>query len=128
MCRNLLFGGLDTVAAMIGMAALHLARHPEDQERLRAEPELIPAAADELMRRYPTVGVSRNAVADVAIDGVVIRAGDLVYLPSVLHNLDPASFDQPERVDFSRGLSPMRHTTLGRARIAASGPGSRGWK
>jgi cytochrome P450 len=113
MCRNLLFGGLDTVAAMIGMVALHLARHLEDQERLRAEPELIPAAADELMRRYPTVGVSRNAVADVAIDGVVIRAGDLVYLPSVLHNLDPASFDQPERVDFSRGLSPMRHTTLG---------------
>ena len=113
MCRNLLFGGLDTVAAMIGMVALHLARHPQDQDLLRAQPDLIPAAADELMRRYPAVGVSRNAVADVPIDDVVIRKGDLVYLPSVLHNLDAACFDQPETVDFARGLSPMRHTTLG---------------
>lgn len=113
MCRNLLFGGLDTVAAMIGMVALHLARHPEDQRELRKSPELIPAAADELMRRYPTVAVSRNAIADIDIDGVTIRKGDLVYLPSVLHNLDPASFDAPEEVRFDRGLTPLRHTTMG---------------
>ncbi|MFO1260348.1 MAG: cytochrome P450 [Sphingomonadaceae bacterium] len=113
MCRNLLFGGLDTVAAMIGMVALHLARHPEDQRLLRERPELLPEAADELMRRYPTVAVSRNAVEDVEIDGVTIRRGDLVYLPSVLHNLDPASFDAPEEVRFDRALSPVRHTTMG---------------
>lgn len=113
MCRNLLFGGLDTVAAMIGMVTLHLARHPGDQTLLRERPELIPDAADELMRRYPTVAVSRNAVADVAIDGITIRTGDLVYLPSVLHNLDPACFEAPEEVRFDRGLAPIRHTTLG---------------
>lgn len=113
MCRNLLFGGLDTVAAMIGMVALHLARHPADQQLLRDRPGLIPAAADELMRRYPTVAVSRNAVADVEVDGVTIRKGDLVYLPSVLHNLDPASFDAPEEVRFDRDLTPIRHTTMG---------------
>lgn len=113
MCRNLLFGGLDTVAAMFGMVALHLARHPEDQSLLRARPHLIPAAADELMRRYPTVSVSRNAVADVHVDGVTIRKGDLVYLPSMLHNLDPASFDAPDEVRFDRNLTPIRHTTMG---------------
>ncbi|MCY1671521.1 cytochrome P450 [Novosphingobium sp. SL115] len=113
MCRNLLFGGLDTVAAMIGMVALHLARYPADQQLLRDQPDLIPAAADELMRRYPTVAVSRNAVADVEVDGVTIRKGDLVYLPSVLHNLDPASFDAPEEVRFDRDLTPIRHTTMG---------------
>lgn len=113
MCRNLLFGGLDTVAAMFGMVALHLARHPQDQRLLREQPDLIPAAADELMRRYPTVSVSRNAVADVEIDGVTIRTGDLVYLPSVLHNLDPASFDAPDTVQFDRNLTPIRHTTMG---------------
>ncbi|KQM17513.1 cytochrome P450 [Novosphingobium sp. Leaf2] len=113
MCRNLLFGGLDTVAAMMGMVALHLARHPDDQRTLRQRPDLIPAAADELMRRYPTVAVSRNAVADVDIDGVTIRTGDLVYLPSVLHNLDPACFPDPEVVDFDRGMAPVRHTTMG---------------
>ena len=113
MCRNLLFGGLDTVAAMFGMIALHLARHPEDQRLLREQPGLIPAAADELMRRYPTVAVSRNAIADVVVDGVTIRQGDLVYLPSVLHNLDPESFDAPEDVRFDRNLTPIRHTTMG---------------
>lgn len=113
MCRNLLFGGLDTVAAMFGMVALHLARHPQDQRLLREQPDLIPAAADELMRRYPTVAVSRNAVADVDVDGVTIRQGDLVYLPSVLHNLDPDSFDAPEAVRFDRDLNPVRNTTMG---------------
>jgi len=113
MCRNLLFGGLDTVAAMIGMVALHLARNPEDQRLLRENPDRIPLAADELMRRYPTVAVSRNAVVDVEIDGVTIQAGDLIYLPSVLHNLDPTCFDTPEAVRFDRGLTPVRHTTMG---------------
>ncbi|WP_156679945.1 cytochrome P450 [Sphingomonas profundi] len=113
MCRNLLFGGLDTVAAMLGMVALHLARNPADQARLRAEPDLIPAAADELMRRYPTVSVSRNLVADVAVDGVEMKAGDLVYLPSVLHNLDPRSFDAPQEVRFDRKLNAVKHTTMG---------------
>ena len=31
----------------------------------------------------------------------------------MLHNLDPACFDDPEKVDFDRGLSPVRHTTMG---------------
>lgn len=113
MCRNLLFGGLDTVAAMIGMVALHLARHPDDQKWMRDNPRELPGVADELMRRYPTVAVSRNAVGDIQIDGVTIRTGDLVYLPSVLHNLDPKSFSTPEEVRFDRGLTPIRHTTMG---------------
>ena len=113
MCRNLLFGGLDTVAAMVGMVAFHLASHPDDQRRLRADPSLIPTAADELMRRYPTVSVSRNLVEDVELDGVTMKTGELVYLPSVLHNLDPRSFDAPEEVRFDRNLSPLRHSTMG---------------
>jgi cytochrome P450 len=113
LCRNLLFGGLDTVAAMLGMIVLHLARHPEHQRLLRDQPDLIPAAADEFTRRFPTVSVSRNLVTDVELDGVTMKAGDLVYLPSVLHNLDPRCFDAPEDVNFDRGLNAVRHTTMG---------------
>lgn len=113
LCRNLLFGGLDTVVAMIGMITLHLARHPEHQRQLRDNPDLIPAATDEFIRRYPTVSVSRNLVTDLDVDGVTLKTGDIVYLPSVLHNLDPACFDAPEAVRFERRLSPMEHTTMG---------------
>ncbi|NOW48010.1 cytochrome P450 [Novosphingobium sp. SG751A] len=113
MARNVLFAGLDTVAAMVGMVAMHLARYPEDQRLLRARPDLIPAAADELMRRYPSASVSRNAVADIDVNGVTIKAGDIVYLPSMLHNLDPTCFDQPEEARFDRGLNPIHHTTFG---------------
>lgn len=113
MARNVLFAGLDTVAAMVGMVAMHLARHPDDQCLLREKPELIPAAADELMRRYPSASVSRNAVVDVEVHGVTIKAGDIVYLPSMLHNLDPACFADPEVARFDRGLNPMHHTTFG---------------
>ena len=113
MCRNLLFGGLDTVVAMMGNMIMHLARHPDDQDYLREDASRIPAAVDELMRRYPTVSVTRNCVETTEVDGVEVREGDLIYLPSVLHNLDPACFDDPEKVDFDRGLSPVRHTTMG---------------
>lgn len=113
MCRNLLFGGLDTVVAALGMAALHLARHPDDQAALRADPARIPDAADELLRRYPTVSVSRNLTEDVAVDGVTLRAGDTIYLPSILHNLDAACFDAPEEVRLDRKLNAARHTTMG---------------
>jgi len=113
MCRNLLFGGLDTVVAMFGNIAAHLARHDDDQRVLRARPDLAERAADELIRRYPTVAVTRNLVVDTDIDDVAMKKGDLLYLPSVLHNLDPHCFDRPEMVDFERRLSPIRHTTMG---------------
>lgn len=113
MCRNLLFGGLDTVVAMLGNMIMHLATNPQDQQQLRDHPERIPDAVDELIRRYPTVSVTRNCVEDSGIDGVTIRDGDLVYLPSILHNLDPNCFDDPETVDFGRKLGPIKHSTMG---------------
>jgi len=113
LTRNLLFGGLDTVASMLGMITLHLARHLEDQRQLREQPDVIPAAADEFTRRYPIASVSRNLVTDVEIDGVTMKEGEIVYLPSVLHNLDPRCFDAPDEVRFDRGLNPVRHTTMG---------------
>lgn len=113
MSRNILFGGLDTVVAMVGFIALHLARNPDHQRRLRAEPSLIPAAADELMRRYASVSVSRNLVVDIEVDGVAMKAGDIVYLPSVLHNLDERSFEGAEEVRLDRKLLATNHSTMG---------------
>lgn len=113
MSSNLLFGGLDTVVAMLGFVTLHLATNLDDQRRLRAETALIPAAADEFLRRYTTTSVSRNVVREVDVDGVTLKVGDIVFLPGTLHNLDPRSFDDPQAVRFDRKLSATKHLTMG---------------
>ena len=120
MCRNLLFGGLDTVVANVGFIALHLARYPEDWRRLREDPALIPAAADEFLRRYASTSVSRNVIADFEVDGVTLRTGDIVFLASTLHNLDPRSFDDPETVRFDRNSAPPGTPRWATGRTAAS--------
>jgi cytochrome P450 len=113
MCRNLLFGGLDTVVANVGFIALHLARYPGDRHQLREDPALIPAAADEFLRRYASTSVSRNVTATFEVDGVTLQTGDIVFLASTLHNLDPRSFDDPETVRFDRKLNATRHSAMG---------------
>lgn len=111
MCRNLLFGGLDTVVALVGFTCWWLATHPEARHQLREDPKLVSAAADELLRRYGSVSVGRRALIDFAVGDVTIAAGDIVYLPTMLYNLDETYFEEPDRVRFDRGTP--RHLTMG---------------
>jgi cytochrome P450 len=111
MCRNLLFGGLDTVAAMFGFTMQHLAAHPQDRAALRDAPRLIPRAAAEFTRRFGSVTNARVAAVDFEADGQAVKAGDVVLLPTMLHNLDDRCFPDARRVDFRRGI--VRHSTMG---------------
>jgi cytochrome P450 len=111
MCRNLLFGGLDTVAAMIAFVTWHLARHPDQQAQLRDDPRLIGAATDEFLRAFGSASVGRLLTRDVDVDGITMKAGDIVHLPSMLHNQDERSFPQADAILFDRGLT--KHSTMG---------------
>lgn len=111
MARNLLFGGLDTVAAMLGFITMHLAKHPEQRRVLREDPKLIGPAADEMLRRYGSVSVGRNLTRDHVIDGITMKQGDVVYLPSSLHNLDDRVFENAAEVRFDR--RPVNSLTFG---------------
>lgn len=125
MCRNLLFGGLDTVAAMLGFITWHLARHPDDLRALRENPSIVDAAADELMRRYASVSVGRSFTRDYELGGARMKKGDVVYLSSILHNLDERLFERADEVRFDRrqtgsltfGLGPHRCVGLALARL-----------
>jgi cytochrome P450 len=100
---TLLFeAGLDTIAAAIGFGLYHLATHPEDQAKLRADPELIKPAIEELLRAYSTVQLLRRAVKDVEFEGVLIKKGDFVSCGTMIANRDPLEFPDPDRVDFER--------------------------
>ncbi|MEV5607668.1 cytochrome P450 [Streptomyces sp. NPDC052225] len=82
-----------------------LLTRPELAERLRAEPELLPQAVDELLRHIPHrngVGLPRIATEDVEVGGVLIRAGEAVYASYLAANRDPDTFPDPEAIDFDR--------------------------
>jgi len=119
ICTLLLLAGLDTVAAMMGFIAAHLAGHPEIREQLRTNVELTPAAVEEFLRRFAVTSLGRVAVEDFEIRGVTVRAGDHVLLSGPLHNLDPELFPDPEKIRLDRGR--VHHLSFGRGTHACLG-------
>ncbi|MFF2650085.1 cytochrome P450 [Streptomyces sp. NPDC058045] len=106
--------GGEAVTNNSGQMFYLLLTRPALLERLRAEPEVRPAAVDELLRYIPhrsAVGLSRIALEDVAVRGVRINAGDAVYVSYLAANRDPEVFPDPDRIDFDR--SPNPHVSFG---------------
>ena len=106
----LVVAGLDTVAASLGLYFRHLAQHPEDQARLRADPSLIPGAAEELLRRYGIVMTSRYITRDADMADVKVKAGERVMIPTMAGSLDPTEFENPLEVDIERPVN--RHVSF----------------
>jgi cytochrome P450 len=104
-CFNLYIGGLDTVSANMGLHFYHLATHQEDQQRLRDDPSLIPAAMNEMLRAYAAVSVARVCAKEVEISGVRMLPGDKILLPTPMAARDPEFYDRPNEVLFDRNLS-----------------------
>ncbi len=98
----LLVGGLDTVAGMMGFIMLHLARTPAHQDLLASNPDLIPAAIEELMRRHQIANVARLVVKDTVLNGVVMKEGDMVLTPTSMAGLDDRRYPDPMTIDFAR--------------------------
>ena len=99
----LVLAGLDTVTSSLSCMVDWLARHPAERDRLVADPSLLPAAIEELMRvQTPVVAGSRHAMADFEIDGVQVNAGDELRVVWAAADMDPDVFADPTRVDFDR--------------------------
>ena len=105
--------GHNTTTSAIGNAVLRLARDPELQSRLRDDPELVPAFAEEVVRiDAPQQAMRRIATADTELGGRQIAAGDFVWLVFGSANLDPSAIERPTDFDLSR--TPNRHVGFGR--------------
>jgi cytochrome P450 len=99
----LVLAGLDTVTSSLSCMVDWLARHPDERDRLVADPSLLPAAIEELMRvQTPVVAGSRHATADFEHGGVQVKAGDELQVLWAAANLDPDAFPEPTKVDFER--------------------------
>lgn len=100
----LLFAGHETTVVQIGMGALLLLADPEQWQTLQREPNLLPNAVEEILRAPGSGGdgIPRYARTDLTIDGVTVRAGELVLLHIGAANHDPAVFSDPDRADVTR--------------------------
>ena len=113
--------GLVTTGAIISGAVLHLAQHPQDQERLQADPSLLPGAIEEFLRVFaaaPMVG--RRVTRDTEIAGTTISQGDFVWYNIGGANRDPRVIENPTQVDISRQQN--KHLTFATGRHRCLGP------
>lgn len=120
---TLLVAGYKTTAAELGKGLLTLLRHPDQFERLRQDPTMCEAAADELLRMTPAgngFGLSRYATEDVEIGGVLIPAGSTVLVARHAGNRDEAHFPDPDAFDPCRP-DANQHLTFGAGRAYCFG-------
>lgn len=110
-CMQLFFGGLDTLVHALAHSFGRLAREPEWQAKLRAEPALIGAATDELLRLYGITTPLRMVVQDFDYQGVPFRSGDMLMLHLPAANLDPKAFASPERFELGRDTQHLTFNT-----------------
>jgi cytochrome P450 len=98
----LFIAGLDTVMNGIGLGARHLAVDQDLQAMLRANPEKVTEATEELLRRYTFTVPVRRVAKDVMFQGVQLKSGDRVDLLLPAADLDPSRFARPEAYDLNR--------------------------
>jgi cytochrome P450 len=106
MCNGLLVAGHETTASHLPNFVHVLLHHPRQLAELRADPELMPAAIEELMRFVPLTygpGFPRYATEDVEVGGVLVRAGEPVVVDFASANRDPRRFADPDELRFDRG-------------------------
>ena len=99
---HILGAGLDTVSSLFSFVMLFLARNPAHRRALVENPELIPAASMELVRRFPVVTMVRQVRADMDYQGVRLRQGEMVAIPTAFFNLDASIYERPLEVDWNR--------------------------
>ncbi len=96
-------GGQETTTNLIGNGLLTLLRHPDQLEKLRADPSLIPSAVEELLRyESPSQHTARLAPNDVELGGKIIRKRQAVIAVMGAANRDPERFPDPDRLDICR--------------------------
>ena len=110
---TILVAGYETTAHHISLSLLALLDHPAELARLRADPGLIPAAVEELLR-YVRIGVlplARVTTEDVELGDATIPAGEVVLPIIQAANRDPSVFSEPDRFHVTR--SPANHLGFG---------------
>ncbi len=104
--------GNETVRNALPGGMFALLRNPDQMARLRAEPELLDSAVEEMLRWHtPVMNFRRTATADTTVGNVPVRKGEKVVVWFSSANRDETVFEDPNRFDIAR--SPNDHLTFG---------------
>jgi cytochrome P450 len=108
----LLVAGHETTTNLIGNGVLALLKHPDQMQKLQADPTLIPGAIEEFLRHSgPVQFTNRVAREDAVLGGKTIRRGQFVFLFLSAANRDPAHFPDPDTLDVTRATH--KHVAFG---------------
>ncbi|WP_378733243.1 cytochrome P450 [Nocardia brasiliensis] len=99
----LLLAGHETTANMLALGTFALLEHPEQLAELRADPDLLPDAVEELLRYLSIADIFyRYATEDIELGGETIGKGSTVVVSLLAANHDPKRFDHPDTLDLHR--------------------------
>ena len=108
----LLFAGYDTTRNQLGLALFLFTEHPDQWDRLRADPGLAARAVEEVMRFRGAVAVAPRTVAEAfELDGYRLEAGTMLALSTSAANHDPDTYEAPRAFDITVEREP--HFTFG---------------
>jgi cytochrome P450 len=104
--------GTETVARLLGFAAVTLAQYPDQRQLLVDDPSLIPNAVDELLRfEAPSPIQSRWVARDVELHGTLVPRGSRMSLLNGSGDRDERHFANPDTFDVRRVID--RHLAFG---------------
>jgi cytochrome P450 len=102
-CNLLLVAGNLTTTDLIGNGVLALLSYPDQLAKLRADPELVPHAVEEMLRYDPPVSqTSRVALDPLEIGGTELKVGEVMTVSLLAAGRDPARHPEPHRFDIER--------------------------
>jgi len=111
-CIFLLNAGHETTTNLIANGLVALAQHPDQRQRLIAQPDLIKPAIEEILRFESSNQLgNRSTTQALEVGGVALPKETSITLCIGAANRDPAQFSEPERFDIGR--TPNRHLAFG---------------
>jgi len=107
MCHMIVAAGSETTTYFLTNGIPLFAEHPDQADRVRADPSLLDAAIDEVLRYDPPAHmVPRTTSEAVRIGGVELPAGARIMALIAAANRDPATFTDPDTFDVTRRQGP----------------------
>ncbi|HQR04494.1 MAG: cytochrome P450 [Proteobacteria bacterium] len=109
MFNNLIVGGMETTRNTLALGIHQFILQPDQYRLLEQDPELVPAAVEEILRyRNTVIYLRRTATKDLELAGEQIRKGDKLVCILGAPNRDPDFFEEPDRFDIRRPLQNTR--------------------